>query len=107
MLRGGYGKYYTQLENDAAHQSNLNIQTIIPEVALRRPRRLRDESVGRIASRHIEQAQARLCSTALTPACIRREITSEIPTTFTTTRYSHQTMVGISRQTRHRIGPSK
>ena len=33
VVRGGYGKYYTQLENDAAHQSNLNIQTIIPEVA--------------------------------------------------------------------------
>ena len=29
---GGYGKCYTQLENDAAHQSNLNIQTIIPKL---------------------------------------------------------------------------
>lgn len=31
VLRGGYRIYFTQMENDAAHQSNLNAQTIIPE----------------------------------------------------------------------------
>jgi hypothetical protein len=54
-------------------QSNLNIQTIIP-------------------------ALAQLCTTALTPTCIRREITSEIPTTVHNDTYSHQAMAGIQRQ---------
>ena len=97
VLRGGYGKYYTQLENDAAHQSNLNIQTIIPEVAFDQRADFAMNPWGGSFPSH-QQAQARLCSTALTPGCIRREITSEIPTTIHDNSYSHQTMVGISRQ---------
>ena len=31
-IRGGYGKYFTQLENDGAHQPTLNAQHIFPEV---------------------------------------------------------------------------
>ncbi|HEY3160854.1 MAG TPA: TonB-dependent receptor [Vicinamibacterales bacterium] len=99
VLRGGYGKYYTQLENDAAHQSNLNIQTIIPEVA----------NDGRVdfamnpfggAFPTVEQARARLCTPAspLAINCIRREITSEIPTTVHNDTYSHQAMVSFARQ---------
>ena len=65
---------------------------------LRRACRLCDESMGRSASAFDQQAQSRLCSTALTPGCIRREITSEIPTTIHDNSYSHQTMVGMSRQ---------
>jgi hypothetical protein len=97
VLRGGYGKYYTQLENDAAHQSNLNIQTIIPEVAFDQRTDFAMNPWGGSFPSH-QQAEARLCSTALTPGCIRREITSEIPTTIHDNSYSHQTMVGISRQ---------
>ncbi len=97
VLRGGYGKYYTQLENDAAHQSNLNIQTIIPEVAFDQRADFAMNPWGG-AFPSYQQAQSRLCSTALTPGCIRREITSEIPTTIHDNSYSHQTMVGVSRQ---------
>ena len=97
VLRGGYGKYYTQLENDAAHQSNLNIQTIIPEVAYNGRADFAMNPWG-AAFPSYEQAQARLCSTALVAGCIRREITSEIPTTVHDNSYSHQMMAGVSRQ---------
>ena len=97
VLRGGYGKYYTQLENDAAHQSNLNIQTIIPEVAFDGRSNFAMNPWGG-AFPSYDQAQARLCSSALVAGCIRREITSEIPSTRHDNSYSHQTMVGVSRQ---------
>ena len=99
VVRGGYGKYYTQLENDAAHQSNLNIQTIIPEVAYDgRADFAMNPWGGSFPT--VEQARAQLCTAAapLAANCIRREITSEIPTTIHNDTYSHQAMVGVSRQ---------
>jgi len=99
VVRGGYGKYYTQLENDAAHQSNLNIQTIIPEVAYDGRADFAMNPWGG-AFPTVEQARARLCTAAapLATTCIRREITSEIPSPLHNDTYSHQAMVGISRQ---------
>ena len=44
-----------------------------------------------------QQAQARLCSTALTQVHSSRDHV-EIPTTVHDNSYSHQTMVGVSRQ---------
>ena len=89
VVRGGYGVYYTQLENDAAHQSNLNIQTIIPEVAFDGRGDFPMNPWGG-AFPSFDQAQQRLCSYSLTPGCIRREIISEIPTTMHDDTYSHQ-----------------
>ena len=97
VIRGGYGKYYTQLENDAAHQSNLNIQTIIPEVSADGRGDFAMNPWG-AAFPTFSQAESRLCSTALVAGCIRREITSEIPSPMHENSYSHQTMIGVSRQ---------
>jgi len=97
VVRGGYGKYFTQLENDAAHQSNLNIQTIIPEVNYDGRTDFAMNPFGGTFPT-AAQARAQLCTTALTPTCIRREITSEIPTTVHNDTYSHQAMAGIQRQ---------
>jgi hypothetical protein len=97
VVRGGYGVYYTQLENDAAHQSNLNIQTIIPEVAFDGRGDFPMNPWGG-AFPSFDQAQQRLCSFSLTPGCIRREITSEIPTTIHDDTYSHQALIGMARQ---------
>ncbi len=97
VLRGGYGVYYTQLENDAAHQSNLNIQTIIPEVAYDGRADFPMNPWGGAFPTY-DQAQARLCSNALVPGCIRREISSEVPSPVHDDTYSHQTMVGFARQ---------
>ena len=93
---GRLRKVLHQLENDAAHQSNLNIQTIIPEVAFDQRADFAMNPWGG-AFPSYQQAQSRLCSTALVPGCIRREITSEIPPVHDNS-YSHQTMVGVSRQ---------
>jgi hypothetical protein len=97
VLHGGYGKYFTQLENDAQHQSNLAAQTLIPEA-------LYDGRVDFAVNPFngprptIDQARARLCSTALTPTCIRREISSEIPSPNHKLTYSHQASAGVQRQ---------
>src|SRR5207302_1915782 len=83
-----------QLENDAQHQSNLAAQTLIPEA-------LYDGRVDFAVNPFngprptIDQARARLCSTALTPTCIRREISSEIPSPNHKLTYSHQTSAGV------------
>jgi len=46
----------------------------------------------------IDQARGRLCSSALTPTCIRREISSEIPSPNHQLTYSHQASAGVQRQ---------
>ncbi len=97
VLHGGYGKYFTQLENDAQHQSNLAAQTVIPEA-------LYDGRVDFAVNPFngplptAAQARARLCSSALTPTCIRREISSEIPSPNHKLTFSHQASAGIQRQ---------
>jgi hypothetical protein len=97
VLRGGYGIYFTQLENDAAHQSNLNAQTIIPEASYDGRADFASNPYNGPQPTH-EQATARLCSTALTPTCIRRDITSEIPAPEHQLTYSHQASVGVQQQ---------
>jgi hypothetical protein len=101
VLRGGAGVYFTQLENDAAHQSNLNIQTLIPEVnydgrADFAMNPFGAQFGGRLPT--VEQSQSLLCSVRVTPTCIRRVISSEIPSPNHEDTYSYQAMVGISRQ---------
>ena len=97
VLHGGYGKYFTQLENDAQHQSNLASQTVIPEA-------LYDGRVDFAVNPFngplptVVQARSRLCSSALTATCIRREISSEIPSPNHKLTFSHQASAGIQRQ---------
>ncbi|HKC57561.1 MAG TPA: TonB-dependent receptor [Vicinamibacterales bacterium] len=97
VLHGGYGKYFTQLENDAQHQSNLAAQTLIPEALYDgRPDFAVNPFNGVVPT--IDQARGRLCSSALTPTCIRREISSEIPSPNHQLTYSHQASAGVQRQ---------
>jgi len=97
VLRGGYGLYYTQLENDAAHQPTLNAQTIIPEV--------RNDGRADFAMNPFNgptpthaQVSSTLCSSALVPGCIRRVIAQEIPTPGYQISYAHMASVGFQRQ---------
>jgi hypothetical protein len=101
VLRGGGGIYYTQLENDAAHQSNLNIQTLIPEINYDGRADFAMNPFGAAFGGvlpTIQQSQALLCSTQLTPTCIRRVISSETPSPVHDDTYSYQSMIGFSRQ---------
>jgi hypothetical protein len=101
VVRGGYGLYFTQLENDAVHQPTLFKQIAIPEV--------RYDGRADFASNPFngpvptyDQVIASLCSTSNTPGCVRRDITSEIPTPGYSISYSHQASFGVQRQ----LGPS-
>ena len=100
VVRGGGGVYFTQLENDAAHQSNLNIQTLIPEVNYdgRADFAMNPFAAYGGVLPTIAQAQQQLCSVAATPTCIRRVISSEIPSPSHNDTYSYQSMIGFSHQ---------
>jgi carboxypeptidase family protein/TonB-dependent receptor-like protein len=100
-IRGGYGRYYTQLENDGAHQPTLNAQHIYPEVLYDgRADFAVNPFNGPIPS--FAQAQAMVCTpaNALATNCLRREISSEIPVVGNHHQisYSHQASVGVQRQ---------
>jgi hypothetical protein len=103
VIRGGYGRYYTQLENDGAHQPTLNAQHIFPEV-------LYDGRADFAANPFngplptFDQAAGMVCTpaNALATDCLRREINSEIPAPggHHQISYSHQTSIGVQRQLR-------
>jgi hypothetical protein len=97
VLRGGYGKFYTQLENDAAHQPTLNRQTIIPEVPYDGRADFARNPFNGPAPTHAQVSRT-LCATANVPGCVRREITSEIPTPGYEISYSHMASIGVQRQ---------
>jgi hypothetical protein len=100
-IRGGYGRYYTQLENDGAHQPTLNAQHIFPEVLYDgRADFAVNPFNGPMPT--FAQAQAMVCTpaNALATNCLRREISSEIPVVgkHHQISYSHQASVGVQRQ---------
>jgi hypothetical protein len=101
VLRGGYGLYFTQLENDSQHQPTLFQQIAIPEVLNDgRPDFASNPFNGPTPT--LEQVLAGLCATNNVPGCVRRDITSEIPTPGYSISYSHQASVGVQRQ----LGPA-
>ena len=79
VVRGGYGLFFTQLESDAAHQSELWTRTTIPQVLNDgRP----DFAVNPFNGPKptYEQMLANSCDlTANRPGCFRRSVTIEIP----------------------------
>src|SRR5258707_310965 len=100
-IRGAYGRYYTQLETDAAHQPTVNAQHIFPEVLYDGRA---DFAVNPFngAMPTFAQAQTLVCTPANQVAtnCLRREISSEIPVVgkHHQISYSHQASVGVQRQ---------
>jgi hypothetical protein len=101
VVRGGYGRYFTQLENDGAHQPTLNAQHIFPEVLYDgRADFAMNPFNGTIPT--FTQAQALVCTPAhaLATNCLRREISSEIPAPgeHHQISFSHQGSIGVQRQ---------
>jgi hypothetical protein len=85
------------LENDAAHQPTLFSQVVIPEVTNDgRANFAVDPFNGRLPTR--DQVLAEQCTPAQAPGCVRRDITSEIPTPGYEISYSHQASFGFQRQ---------
>ena len=97
VMRGVYGMFFTQLENDAAHQPTLNRQTIIPEVPYDGRADFAVNPFNGPAPTHAAVSRT-LCATANVPGCVRREIAQEIPTPGYEISYSHMASIGVQRQ---------
>ena len=98
VIRGGYGRFFTQLESDAAHQSQLWTQTVIPQVLNDgRPDFATNPFNGPRPT--YEQVMATACDrTNNRVGCLRRSITIEIPSPVHEIGYSHQASIGAQRQ---------
>jgi hypothetical protein len=105
VLRGGYGLFYTQLESDAAHQSDLWSHTTIPQILNDgRP----DFAVNPFNGPKptYEQVLANACDRNNNrPGCFRRSITIEVPgpsepgmEKLHEVSFSHQASIGVQRQ---------
>jgi len=97
VLRGGYGIYYTQLENDAAHQTQLNaVQAgnVIPYDGradfLVNPWNGLQPSYNDVTFCNEEPINR--------PGCFSRSFSIEVPAPRHEISYSHQAMAGIERQ---------
>ena len=98
VLRGGYGLFFTQLEADAAHQSQLQIE----HVSLTVPNDGRpDFAVNPFngPAPTYEQVLATACDiNGNRPGCLRRSVANEIPFGPHDTSFSHMASVGVQRQ---------
>jgi hypothetical protein len=100
VLRGGYGRYYGDLITGPAGQMNALANTAVVDI----PNDGRRDFVtnpfnGPWPTK--EQLEARFCSTAQTPTCIRRdtgENSVSPPAEYTKMPYAHQASLGLQRQ---------
>jgi hypothetical protein len=102
VMRGGYGLFFTQLEADAAHQSQLQIEHFqLTVVNDGRPDFAVNPFNGPAPT--YEQVLTRACDrNGNAPGCLRRTVANEIPFGDHDTSFSHMASVGMQRQ----IGPS-
>ena len=98
VVRGGYGVYFTQLENDSQHQPTLFRQIAIPEVTNTQARANFATNPFNGPRPTLAQVNATLCSVSNVPGCVRKDITSEIPSPGYSVSYSHQVSIGFQRQ---------
>jgi hypothetical protein len=98
VMRGGYGVFFTQLEADAAHQSQLQIE----HVSLTVPNDGRpDFAVNPFngPAPTLEQMLTTACVVnGNRPGCLRRSVANEIPFGDHDTSFSHMASVGVQRQ---------
>ena len=98
MIRGGYGLFFTQLEADAAHQSQLQIEHVSLTVLNDgRPDFAVNPFNGPAPT--YEQVLATACDiNGNRPGCLRRSVANEIPFGDHDTSFSHMASVGVQRQ---------
>jgi len=98
VVRGGYGLFFTQLENDASHQSHLQVEhTTLTLINDGRP----DWAVNPFNGPKptLEQVLANACDiNGNRPGCYVRSVTNEIPFGAHDTSYSHMASIGVQRQ---------
>jgi hypothetical protein len=98
VIRGGYGLFFTQLEADAAHKAQLQLEhsplTILNDG---RPDFATNPFNGPMPS--YESVLARMCDrTGNRPGCITRSVLNEIAFGDHQTQYSHMTSIGLQHQ---------
>ena len=98
VIRGGYGLFFTQLEDDALHQTNL----LREHVGVTIPNDGRADFASSPFNGPVptyDQALANTCNaTNNAPGCYQRSITIEIPFGDHDTSYSHMGSIGVQRQ---------
>lgn len=97
VLRGGYGIYYTQLENDAAHQTLLNA---VQAGAVVNYDGRADFLVNPWNGPQPSYDEVVFCNDEPInrPGCFARSFSIEVPAPNHQISYSHQAMAGIERQ---------
>jgi hypothetical protein len=102
VIRGGYGLFFTELEDDALHQSYLLTQ----HVGLTIPNNGRADFAANPFGGPVptyEQALANTCNVNHSaPGCYQRSVTIEIPVGAHDTSYSQMASIGVQRQ----LGPA-
>ncbi len=105
VLRGGYGLFFTQLESDAAHQSELWTRTAIPQVLNDGRPDFAVNPFNGPAPTYDEVLATACDQTGNRPGCLRRSLTIEIPApsesgldTLHEVSFSHQGSIGVQRQ---------
>jgi hypothetical protein len=97
VIRGGFGRFFTQLSNDPQHNSNIESRTMIPEIPNDgRPDFAANPWNGPVPT--LAAVRARACNVANVPGCLRREITREIPPPGVEVQYANQGSIGIEQQ---------
>src|SRR5712691_11715775 len=97
VLRGGYGRFYTQTITDGAHQTAQYQILILADV----PNDGRPDFATNLFNGPVptyEQVRANLCDINFRPGCLRRDIAFEINHPWRQHPYSHQGSMGIQRQ---------
>jgi hypothetical protein len=98
VVRGGYGKFFTQATTDEAHQT-LGYTVAVNAEAQNdgRPDFASNPYNGPVPS--FAQALANACDqNGSRPGCLRREMTDEINTAWRRMAYAHQASIGLQRQ---------
>jgi len=97
VLRGGYGIYYTQLENDAAHQTQLNA---VQAGAVINYDGRADFLVNPWNGPQPSYDAVTFCNDEPInrPGCFPRSFSIEVPAPKHVISYSHQAMAGVERQ---------
>jgi hypothetical protein len=97
VLRGGYGRFYTQAITDGAQQTALYTISAITELRNDgRPDFAVNPFNGPVPT--YEAVLANACDINFRPGCLRRELAIEINTPFRRLPYSHQASMGVQRQ---------
>jgi Carboxypeptidase regulatory-like domain/TonB dependent receptor-like, beta-barrel len=97
VLRGGYGRFYTQTITDGAHQTAQYQILILADV----PNDGRPDFAANIYNGPVpnyEALLANLCDINFRPGCLRRDLAFEINHPWREHPYSQQASIGVQRQ---------